>query len=441
MTTKNGKKTAFPAVQLCLVLLFLLGAAMILAVQKGKTLYGGAGAGAENSFSAVYDLARDADTVWEKGIRPALDRLPEGERTAADGVFASLFAAEKEEEPLPGEPAIIYKTLFISWQFGGPKLNATERKKITGLGIKETEELRQDLLLCIADETRALPPAAKSRAGKLSGTERQAMLAQMFFTSCGTCAPELPDHVNQMKKNVRGKEQQRQAFRMIAYGEVNWFSRLIAGRGNTVILLGLLFMLDAVLMALMMASGRQWIFEFKWGLMLLIIDFLLVFEVLPLSHIVLRALFPEGAFSLSTLKRLGSYSLNLEAVKNTVIVSLATMAAGTVIAFPLAFLIGRTDLYGRKFFRSLFVITYMVPPYVGAMAWLRLMNPNVGEINLWLRRIFSLGSGPGPLNVYSLPGMIWVMTSFYFPYAFITLSRAMEKMDPTLEDASRISGA
>ena len=64
MTTKNGKKTAFPAVQLCLVLLFLLGAAMVFAVQNGKTLYGGAGSGAENSFSAVYDLARDADTVW-----------------------------------------------------------------------------------------------------------------------------------------------------------------------------------------------------------------------------------------------------------------------------------------------------------------------------------------------------------------------------------------
>ena len=254
MTTKNGKKTAFPAVQLCLVLLFLMGAAMVFAVQKGKNLNGGAGSGAENSFSVIYDLARDADTVWERGIRPALDRLPEGERTAADGVFASLFAAEKEEEPLPGDPAIIYKTLFISWQFTGPKLNATERKKITGLGIKETEELRQDLLLCIADETRALPPAAKSRARKLSGTERQAMLAQMFFTSCGTCAPELPDHVNQMKKSVRGKEQQKQAFRMIAYGEVNWFSRLIAGRGNTVILLGVLFMLDAVLLALMMAS-------------------------------------------------------------------------------------------------------------------------------------------------------------------------------------------
>ena len=34
-----------------------------------------------------------------------------------------------------------------------------------------------------------------------------------------------------------------------------------------------------------------------------------------------------------------------------------------------------------------------------------------------------------------------MLTTFYYPYAFITISRAMEKMDPSLEEASRISGA
>ena len=117
------------------------------------------------------------------------------------------------------------------------------------------------------------------------------------------------------------------------------------------------------------------------------------------------------------------------------------MVVGTLLAFPLAWLIGRTNLYGRKFFRSLFVLTYMVPPYVGAMAWLRLLNPNVGTINQWIRALLHLSDAPGPMNVYSLPGLIWVLSTFYYPYAFITISRAMEKMDPSLEEASRVSGA
>ena len=133
--------------------------------------------------------------------------------------------------------------------------------------------------------------------------------------------------------------------------------------------------------------------------------------------------------------------MNLGALKNTLIAATATMILGTLLAFPLAWLVGRTNLYAKKFFRSLFVLTYMVPPYVGAMAWLRLLNPNVGTLNQFFRLIFNLGDTPGPLNIYTLGGLIWVLTTFYYPYAFITISRAMEKMDPSLEEASRISGA
>ncbi|MBR3494808.1 MAG: iron ABC transporter permease [Clostridia bacterium] len=190
-----------------------------------------------------------------------------------------------------------------------------------------------------------------------------------------------------------------------------------------------------------MLAERHWKLDVKWMIILLIADFLLVFQVLPTVNLVINAFFPDGRFSLSTIERLYTYDLNLSALSNTLIAASCTMVLGTVLAFPLAWLVGRTNLYGRKFFRSLFVLTYMVPPYVGAMAWLRLLNPNVGDINVALRGLFGLGDTPGPLNIYSLPGLIWVLTTFYYPYAFITISRAMEKMDPSLEEASRVSGA
>ncbi|MBO7423821.1 MAG: iron ABC transporter permease [Oscillospiraceae bacterium] len=190
-----------------------------------------------------------------------------------------------------------------------------------------------------------------------------------------------------------------------------------------------------------MAAGRSWHFDIKWIIILAIVDFLLLFQLMPLVYMVIKAFFPDSDFSYETFKRLYTYSLNLDALRNTCIAALSTMVVGTLLAFPLAWLVGRTNLYGRKFFRSLFVLTYMVPPYVGAMAWLRLLNPNVGTINQWIRAVLHLSDAPGPLNVYSLPGLIWVLSTFYYPYAFITISRAMEKMDPSLEEASRISGA
>ena len=58
---------------------------------------------------------------------------------------------------------------------------------------------------------------------------------------------------------------------------------------------------------------------------------------------------------------------------------------------------------------------------------------------MFIQKIFGLSE---PIfNIYSVWGMIWVLTCFYYPYAFITISRAMEKMDPSLEEAARISGA
>ena len=228
---------------------------------------------------------------------------------------------------------------------------------------------------------------------------------------------------------------------MIARGEISVADQLVVGHSRTAILIGVIIAFNALLLAVLIAGDRTWQPDVKWLIILLIVDFLLLFQLMPLVFMLVKAFFPEGSFSLETISRLHTYPLNLDAVKNTLIAASATMVFGTLLAFPLAWLVGRTNLYGRKFFRALFVLTYMVPPYVGAMAWLRLLNPNVGTVNQWLRALLRLSDAPGPLNVYSLPGMIWVLTSFYYPYAFITISRAMEKMDPSLEEASRVSGA
>ena len=187
------------------------------------------------------------------------------------------------------------------------------------------------------------------------------------------------------------------------------------------------------------AKSRRFSLDFKWILILAIVAFMLVFQVFPLLYMLYRAFFTDGGFSLAAFGRIYTYNLNWTALKNTLISATFAMIFGTLLAFPLAWLVGRTNLYFKKFFRSLFVMTYMVPPYLGAMAWLRLLNPKVGNLNVFLRDL--LGLAENPFNIYTLGGLIWVLTSFYYPYAFITISRAMEKMDPSLEEASKISGA
>ena len=437
-----------------LAVIFLMGIAIIVVGAMATREYDASGFSSEGAYSAIYSLQGHVSSFWKDRLSPQLNALDDGARAqvnaAANGLLASAWESQKaggasDAQALldsagdAGQTALSYKLLYATYLMNGPKVGAGIKKEIAAIPADRLSAFRQEVLRCAADETAAVPQEAQKALDGLSGEERQAMALQLWFLSNDSAAAT--DQVNTLKKSVRDKEVQLSAFRMIASGELGFLWQLVLGGSRTTVLVGIALAFDAVLLALLMMADKTWILDFKWILILLIVDFLLIFQMLPVIYMVVKVFFPEGSFSLETISRLYSYSLNIEALKNTLIAAFATMILGTLLAFPLAWLVGRTNLYGKKFFRSLFVLTYMVPPYVGAMAWLRLMNPNVGTINQWIRALFALSDAPGPLNVYTLPGMIWVLTTFYYPYAFITISRAMEKMDPSLEEASRISGA
>ena len=139
---------------------------------------------------------------------------------------------------------------------------------------------------------------------------------------------------------------------------------------------------------------KELFFDVKWFIVAVIVALLLIFQVFPLLYLVYRSVFSTGKFSLEAFQRVYSYPLNWGALRNTLVTASLSMVFGVLIAFPLAWLVGRTNLYGKKFFRTLFVMTYMVPPYVGAMAWLRLLNPRVGTLNIFLQNLFGLQETP-----------------------------------------------
>ena len=416
---------------------------------RGTQEYAASGFSSEAAYQAIYHLHRETETAWKQKLSPQIRNLSDGERqrlyVLTEQLVSSAWEKQKkggaatledllaEEDDADDREALAQKLLYATDLVSGPKVSTANRKAVTALSGDEAEAFCRQLLHCVTDETAELPPAAQNLIGDLAGEERAAMLMQAWYVSSGSADAAVTEQVNTLKKSVRDKSAQLDAFRMIARGEVSLTDQLVVGHSRTAILIGVIVAFNALLLALLMLGDQTWRLDVKWVIILLIVDFLLLFQLMPLVYMLVKAFFPDGSFSLETIRRLHTYPLNLDAVKNTLIAAGVTMVFGTALAFPLAWLVGRTNLYGRKFFRALFVLTYMVPPYVGAMAWLRLLNPNVGTVNL--------SDAPGPLNVYSLPGMIWVLTSFYYPYAFITISRAMEKMDPSLEEASRISGA
>lgn len=444
--------------KLTLLILFLLGAALILGGFWGIRQYQQSGFDQEVGYRYIQKLSGEVESLYTQSIQPVMARLTDAERESLTLEAAALLkenwtAAVKADQSARTDEMLAglegdklqqktMELLSITYSLNGPKVASAEKKLLAQWTDAERDQNREALLRAVLDENAPVPQAAASAMGELTGSERAAALMQLFLVSANAQNEPLPtDHVNGLKKAARNAEARISAYEMTADGSVTLLSQVLISHSRTAILLGILLALDIALLFLMLYKDHSWHLDFKWAVILIIVDFMLVFQVLPMVYLIIKAFFPEGSFTFEVFQRLYTYQMNLGALKNTLIAATVTMVLGTLIAFPLAWLVGRTNLFGKKFFRSLFVLTYMVPPYVGAMAWLRLLNPNVGTMNQFFRMIFGLGDTPGPLNIYTLGGLIWVLTTFYYPYAFITISRAMEKMDPSLEEASRISGA
>jgi iron(III) transport system permease protein len=124
---------------------------------------------------------------------------------------------------------------------------------------------------------------------------------------------------------------------------------------------------------------------------------------------------------------------------NTVVISFIHTFAAILIAIALAFIVARTDTPWRGTLEVLITLPFFIPPILTAMAWGMLANPQVGAINQVWRWLTGL---PDPLvNVYSYGGIIWHMDQYAIPFLFLLIVDAFRAMDPSLEEAGRMSGA
>lgn len=396
----------------------------------------------QDAWALALSLSEEANTLYRETVSPALLRAAENDRIRVQALARSLLAETWNcpAEELAGDPEDrIWIMLSMTWSYSQKKLSSADRKSLAA--VQDPDEFRDRLLHLLASGE---DPASDSVTAAVPALENAAPARIMqVFLAFGRADGNILTRETALdfSRSAGSDEQAAEAVRHAASGAVPPVLAWIMQHARTVLLCGLLLLADTVLLFFLLRADRSWKMDFKWILILIILDFLILFQLLPLVYLCVRAFFPQGSFSLETFSRLYTYRMNRQALTNTLIASAATMVLGTAVAFPLAWLVGRTNLPGRRFFRFLFVMTYMVPPYVGAMAWLRLLNRNAGTVNLVIRGLFGLNITEGPLNIYSLGGLIWVLTTFYFPYAFITVSRAMEKMDPTMEEASRASGA
>jgi iron(III) transport system permease protein len=138
------------------------------------------------------------------------------------------------------------------------------------------------------------------------------------------------------------------------------------------------------------------------------------------------------------LRVIGDPTLHVAAA-NTIRAGVGVTIASSALGCALAWIVCRTDIAGRRWFESLNLVPFFLSPYVGAMSWLYLAAPNSGILQKLLRPY--LGGVLDGLNLYSVGGVVWVLSLFYTPYIYLFVIGPMRSMDGALEDAARVHGA
>lgn len=168
---------------------------------------------------------------------------------------------------------------------------------------------------------------------------------------------------------------------------------------------------------------------------------LCVLIALPMSWLVYYAVTDEaGTLTLANFATLVRDPTLLDPLITTF--SLATTASliCCAVAAPMGWLVARTDMPLRRTVRLLVTASFVTPPFLGAIAWELLAAPNSGLLNQLYRVVTGAAQDERLLNIYSYPGLVFVVSCYTFPYVFVLVANALDRMPGDLEDASAILG-
>ncbi|UTE73339.1 iron ABC transporter permease [Rossellomorea marisflavi] len=129
---------------------------------------------------------------------------------------------------------------------------------------------------------------------------------------------------------------------------------------------------------------------------------------------------------------------NLEALWNSVYISLLSVFASAIIGVPLAFIFNRYDFPGRGFFSTAAIMPIVLPSLVGVMAFMFLYG-ETGLVPNAIKDLFHLDEVP--FKIGGVSGILIVHAYTMYVYFYMTVSAAINKIDPSLEEAAHNLGA
>lgn len=163
---------------------------------------------------------------------------------------------------------------------------------------------------------------------------------------------------------------------------------------------------------------------------------LCIFIVYPFYTILTKSVFStkvEG-LTLYNFVRFFTKPYYYSTLLHSLVVCISTVLLTTAIGVPIAYLMTRYNIAGKRILHIFIIMSLMSPPFIGAYSWIILLGRNG-----LLAKIFGLIGMTSP-TIYGRNGIIFVFMLHLFPYIYLYTSGAMNSIDSSLEEAAENLG-
>lgn len=158
---------------------------------------------------------------------------------------------------------------------------------------------------------------------------------------------------------------------------------------------------------------------------------------LPCVTLIRESLRVGSDWSVGNYRKVIEDARTLRLLGTTVALSAVVTVVSGSLGFLFAWIAARSNAPLRRWMPVAVLLPYMIPPTLGAIAWILLLSPSNGLVNQLLRPLF----GQAVFNIYSFAGMVFVESAYTFPLSFAFFYATLVTMNPSLEEASAVSGA
>ncbi len=157
--------------------------------------------------------------------------------------------------------------------------------------------------------------------------------------------------------------------------------------------------------------------------------------VIPLIQIFIQSVYRDGELQLAAPFRTIADADLAKVMLNTVWLGLCVIVGTTLLALPLAWIMVHTPLGRIRGLEVILLIPFMTPPYIGSMGWILFMQKNG-----YLEQLVPALGRIAP-SFFSFGGMIAIMSLHLFPFLYLLLRGALERIGGSLEEAASVLGA